>query len=97
MHIRPALVAVALLVATLTACGKSEAEQQADCQKALTAEATRTNRPEACEPLSQDDYNTLLMAYTLENAIGDMPKEDQDLLDYGDDGELNDSIIGTEN
>jgi hypothetical protein len=96
MKARAVLATVAILVATLTACGKSEAEQQADCQKALTAEATKSNRPEPCEPLSQDVYTTLLMAYTLENTIGDMSEKDQDLLDYGDDGELNDSIIGTD-
>ncbi|CAL9666274.1 hypothetical protein SUDANB145_07177 (plasmid) [Streptomyces sp. enrichment culture] len=95
MRIRTAAVGVALL-ATLVACGKSEADQQADCQKAINAESTKTNRPDACKDLSQDDYDTLLMAYALENAVKDLPEDTQDLLDHSDDGELNDSIIGTE-
>ncbi|MDH6435595.1 cytochrome c5 [Streptomyces sp. SAI-144] len=95
MRTRTALPAVLLAVAAVTAaCGKSEAEQQADCQKALTSSSTKTSRPEACKDLSQDDYETLLMAYALQQGINDMPTEDQQLLDMSDDGELNGSISG---
>ncbi|MFJ4206671.1 hypothetical protein ACIP2Y_44735 [Streptomyces sviceus] len=95
MRTRTALAALLLALATLTsACGKSPAEKQADCQKALTKTATKTNRPEACKDLSQDDYETLLMAWAMKNAVDEMPKADRDLLDYSDDGELNDSISG---
>ena len=34
------------------------------------------------------------MGWALENAINDMPEQDQDVLDKYDDGELNDSIGG---
>ncbi|MEV0691791.1 hypothetical protein [Streptomyces sp. NPDC050388] len=97
MRTRTALTAVLLALAVLTAgCGKSEAEQQADCQKALTSEATKTNRPDACKGLSQDDYDALLMAWALKNALNEMPKKDRDTLDYYDDGKLNGSIGGDE-
>lgn len=85
-----ALTAVATLA--LTGCGKSEAEQQADCQKALSPAATETHRPDACKDLSEDDYQTLLTAWVLKHAIDDMPKKDQDTLDYYDDGEINGSV-----
>ncbi|WP_435252048.1 hypothetical protein [Streptomyces tendae] len=97
MRTRTALAAGLLALAALTtACGKSDAEQQADCQKALSSEATKTNRPDACKDLSQEDYDTLLMAWSLNHAIDEMPEQDQQLLDKYDDGELNDSIGGDE-
>ena len=63
-----------------------------DCQKALTPSATKTHRPDACEGVKQDDYDTLLMAWTLKNAIKDMPKDERDTLDYYDDGSVNGSL-----
>lgn len=95
MRTRTALTAALLALAAFTAgCGKSDAETQADCEKALTSAATKTNRPDACKDLSQEDYETLLMGWALNNAIDDMPQQDQDLLDKYDDGELNESISG---
>ncbi|KUH38397.1 MULTISPECIES: hypothetical protein [Streptomyces] len=88
-----AAVAAALLLATLTACGKSVAEQRADCRAALTKGSTKTNRPEACADLSQQDYDRLLLDWVVESAVKDMPQESQDRLDYHDDGELNGSIL----
>ncbi|MGP4043981.1 hypothetical protein [Streptomyces sp. 2A115] len=61
--IRAGVVAGLLL---LTACGKSEAEIQADCEKALDKTSTKTNRPDACKELSQEDYDTLLMAWVMQ-------------------------------
>lgn len=84
---RAAVIAVLLLAAV--ACGKSEAEQQADCQKAITAESTDTNRPEACKDLSQDDYDVLLMDWVLKNG---MSKEGEDTADWLDDGSINGSL-----
>ncbi|MFI6856517.1 hypothetical protein [Streptomyces sp. NPDC050416] len=78
----------------LTACGKSQAEMQADCQKALTKASTKTDRPEACKELSQKDYDTILMAWIVDNTIEDMPQKDQDILDLYDDGHVNGSIPG---
>ncbi|MCX4649355.1 MULTISPECIES: hypothetical protein [unclassified Streptomyces] len=93
MRIRGAVIAGLLaLTVGLTGCGKSEAEQQADFQKALSSSATKTNRPEACKSLRQEDYDTLLTAWVLKHAIDDMPKKDQDTLDYYDDGEINGSV-----
>lgn len=87
-------LATALLLLGLTACGKSAAEMQADCKAALTESSTKTDRPAACDDLSQEDYDALLMAYALNNALKDMPKKDRDLLDYHDDGSINGSITG---
>ncbi|MGW4388216.1 hypothetical protein [Streptomyces sp. NPDC004685] len=61
-----ALLAAATLA--LTGCGKSEAEQQADCQKSITESSTDTKRPDACKDLSQDDYETLLVDWGLKHS-----------------------------
>lgn len=92
MRLRSAAVIAAVLIAAAVACGKSEAEQQAACQKALNSSSTETSRPDACEDLSQEDYDTLLMSWAMNNAIDGMSQDDRDLLDHSDDGELNGSI-----
>lgn len=93
MRIRPITAAAGLLLAlALTACGSSYTV--ADCQKALTDASTETNRPKECADLSQEDYKTVLMNKAIKDALGDMSQEDRDLLDYGDDGKLNDSVTG---
>jgi len=63
-----------------------------DCQKALSSAATKTDRPEACDGLSQEDYDTLLAGWVVQHTLDEMPKGDRDLLDYSDDGEINGSI-----
>jgi hypothetical protein len=88
-----ALLAAALLLAGgALGCSKSQDEIARDCQAALSEKATKTNRPAECEGLSQDDYDTLLMAWVLKKGLADMPQEDRDMLDYYDDGSINDSI-----
>jgi hypothetical protein len=72
--------------------GKSYDEMVKDCQNALTSTSTKTDRPEACEGLKQDDYDTILVSWTLKNAFHDMPKTDRDTLDYYDDGSINGSL-----
>ncbi|MEU3536807.1 hypothetical protein AB0E70_35320 [Streptomyces murinus] len=79
---------------TTTACGKSEAQQQADYQKALNSTFTKGHRPNACKSLSQDDYDTLLADWAVKHALDSMSKEDRDTLDYYDDGSINGSISG---
>ncbi|MER7953857.1 hypothetical protein [Streptomyces sp. NPDC096030] len=87
---RTALAALAAaLCLGLTACTSYSAE---DCQKALTDESTKTNRPTECQDLSQEDYNLLIMHRALKGAMDDMSKEERDMLDYQDDGSINDSI-----
>lgn len=55
----------------LTACGsnKSQEEIATDCQKALAsgAPAAKADRPNACEGLSQDDYDALVMSQVLKD------------------------------
>jgi len=94
MRCTTALLAACLLAATMAGCssGKSQAEIQKECQAALTTAATKTNRPAECKDLSQEDYDTLLTAWVLKNTLSEMPKEDRDLLDYSDDGEINGSV-----
>ena len=92
MRTRTTLAATLLALAALTAaCGKSEAEKQADCQKAITSASTETARPEACKDLSQEDYNVLLMDWVLKNG---MSKDGEDTVDWLDDGTLNGSSDG---
>ncbi|MFH8492292.1 hypothetical protein [Streptomyces longisporoflavus] len=65
MRTRTAISIAAALLTALTACGKSEAEVQADCEKAIVEASTVTNRPAACDDLAEDDYKALLIARTL--------------------------------
>lgn len=67
-----------------------------DCQKAITAASTDSDRPAACEGLKQDDYEDLRMAWVLDRALAGMPKKQRDTLDYYDDGSINGSIGGDE-
>jgi hypothetical protein len=89
MKLLRATAIAAVLLAAGTACGKSEAEQQADCQKAITETSTEKNKPEACESLSQDDYEVLLMDWVLKNG---MSKDGEDTADWLDDGSINGSL-----
>ncbi|MGW0599945.1 hypothetical protein ACWD11_22715 [Streptomyces sp. NPDC002776] len=73
MRIRTALAGALLVLAAATAgCSsdKSEEEIAVDCQQALAdgATATKTERPEACEGLTQDDYDALLMSQALQDS-----------------------------
>ncbi|MEU5716571.1 hypothetical protein AB0G71_12400 [Streptomyces sp. NPDC020403] len=85
-----ALIAAGLLAA-LTACSSYSVK---DCQRAITSESTETNRPEECEDFSQKDYDDMLLNHAVKEAFKGMDKDDQDLLDYHDDGSINGSIIG---
>lgn len=60
------------------------------CQKALAAqsEAGGEGKPSACKDVKEDDYMGLIVG----QAFDELPQEDQDLLDYHDDGSINDSI-----
>lgn len=92
MRTRTAIATTAVLLAALTACGKSDAEQRTDCQKALSPAASKTNRPDACDDLSKKDYDALLLDWALERSLDKMSKKDRDTLDYYDDGTINGSI-----
>lgn len=60
-----------------------------DCVAALKERAEgNKSKPEACEGLKEDDY----MALVISQAFNDLPQKDQNLLDYYDDGSINDSI-----
>lgn len=70
MRTHTALAAATITLLALTGCGKSEAEIATDCQKALAAGAntTKTERPDACKGLSQDDYDTLVISQSLKDS-----------------------------
>lgn len=97
-HRRLAIITAVLVIAAGAAVAiwlmvrPSYDDMVKDCQKALTASATKTHRPDACKGLKQDDYDTLLMAWTLKHALADMPKDDRDALDRYDDGSINGSL-----
>lgn len=62
------VVAAAGAVLLLTSCGKSEAEKQRDCLTAIRARAEGdTNKPKACEAISDDDYHTLIIGEVLKD------------------------------
>jgi hypothetical protein len=63
-----------------------------DCQKALAAQskAGGEGKPSACKDVKKDDYGALVLS----NAFNNLPQKDQDILDYYDDGSVNDSIGG---
>ncbi|MBV1936520.1 hypothetical protein KUF83_08070 [Streptomyces sp. BV286] len=95
---RTVLIVVALVVAagvgsTVWAFARTTYDEHvANCEKALTSAATKMDRPDACEALSQDDYDTLHMAWVMQNAFDEMPKKERDTLDYYDDGSINGSL-----
>lgn len=66
MHTRAtAATAAAVLLLTLSACGKTDAQKQADCAQAIDSASTVTNRPDACAAVPTADYKTLLISYTI--------------------------------
>lgn len=67
MRARRAAIIAVLLVAAVS-CGKSDADKQADCQKAITDTSTVTARPDACKDLSDEDYKALLMDYAIKKS-----------------------------
>jgi hypothetical protein len=88
-----ALVVAAGIGATVWAFARTTYDEHvAACEKALTKSATKTDRPGACEELSQEDYDTLHMAWIMRKTLDDMPQEDQDILDLHDDGSVNGSL-----
>jgi hypothetical protein len=97
MRNRPVIIVTALVVAaglaaTIWAFMRPTHDEIVNrCQKAIDSSATKTHRPDACKDLSQDDYDTLLMGWALENAMDGMSKKDRDTLDYFDDGSINGS------
>lgn len=64
---RRTVIALLLLV-TLTACGSERTQDEiaADCQKAIDETSTKTNRPEECKGLSDDNYRLVLAHWILE-------------------------------
>ncbi|AVH59981.1 MULTISPECIES: hypothetical protein [Streptomyces] len=99
MSRRTVLIILSAAVAALVIAGavvwlnaKSYDDTVAACKKALDSSSTKTHRPSACEGVKQDDYDALLVGWALKHAFDDMPKSDQDMLDYYDDGSINGSI-----
>ncbi|MGA4896742.1 hypothetical protein ACPCAJ_02085 [Streptomyces griseoincarnatus] len=61
-----------------------------ECQQALAAQmkADGEGRPDACQDVKDDDYDALLLNAAFQN----LPEKDRKMLDYYDDGSINDSI-----
>jgi len=83
------IVVIATITTVLWSNGRSYDDIVRDCQKALNAQSTKTHRPDACKDVKPDDYDTLLVAWTLKHALS---KDDRDTLDYYDDGSINGSV-----
>lgn len=68
-HHRRALAAAALLLATLTACssGPTYDESVELCRTALIERPEGEKaKPKACEPLKEDDYDTVNMSVVID-------------------------------
>lgn len=65
---RRTVIIALFLLATLTACGSERTQDEiaADCQKAIDKTSTKTNRPEACDGLTDDNYRLILAHWILE-------------------------------
>lgn len=67
--IAAAAVALLLALTAVTGCGKSQEEKEADCQKAIDATSTVTNRPDACKDIPDEDYKGMLLAYSVKQVF----------------------------
>ncbi|GGZ53161.1 hypothetical protein [Streptomyces rubiginosohelvolus] len=93
MRARTALTAVTA-AALLALAGCSSDYTADDCAAAINGTSTKTNRPTECQDIPADDYETILLNQAVKEAINGLDQDDQDLLDYHDDGSLNESIGG---
>lgn len=97
---RRTLIIVAAIAAAVLAIGggvywlsqPSYDDHVKSCGKAMTSSATKTDRPEECDELSQKDYDTVRVGWALQHTLDKMSKKDRDMLDYYDDGSINGSI-----
>ncbi|MCX5365930.1 hypothetical protein OG864_45350 [Streptomyces sp. NBC_00124] len=87
-----AAVAIAVAGAIVWFNAESYEDTVASCRKGIDSSATKTNRPEVCEGVTQDDYDALLVSWTLKHTFDDMSKTDQDMLDYYDNGKIDGSV-----
>jgi hypothetical protein len=81
---------LAIITTVVWMNGRSYEDTVADCKKALGPTSTKTNRPDACDGVK--GRLRRLLVYSIQNAFDDMPKTDQDTLDYYDDGSINGSL-----
>jgi FtsZ-interacting cell division protein ZipA len=86
------VAALAIITTVVWTNGRSYEDTVADCKKALNSTSTKTNRPDACQDVKANDYDALLVSYSLQHAFDGLSKTDQDTLDYYDDGSINGSI-----
>lgn len=91
-----AAVVAALVVAGTIVWLRAESyeDKVADCKRVVAAYDFEANPVEeggtipGCEDVTRDDY----LALVLSNTISNMPEKDRDLLDYYDNGTIDDSI-----
>jgi len=65
MRTRITAAAIALLLATLTACGQSYDDTIAACAQALKDNGGN-GKPAACDDVKDDDYGVIVMSVTAE-------------------------------
>jgi hypothetical protein len=81
---------LAIITTVVWMTGRSYEDTVADCKKALAAQAAAggSGKPDACDGVKEDDYDALVIGNVLDN----MPKKDQDMLDYYDNGTIDGSV-----
>lgn len=89
-----AVTALVIAAAVVWLNAKSYDDKVADCKRLIATHDFDADPVEeggtlpGCEDLKRDDYLALVLSHTLD----EMPKGDKDVLDYYDDGSINDSI-----
>jgi len=67
------LSVIAVVVITITVIawvrGRAYDDKVAACRNALTESSSQTNRPSACEGVKADDYDALLISWSLKHAF----------------------------
>lgn len=87
MRIHAAAALGASLLLALTGCSSDTTYTADDCAAAITDASTKTDRPTECADISDDDYETLILAHILKReGLDNLDESPGDLLDYAEDG-----------
>lgn len=82
---------IAIVTTVVWMNGHSYRDDLAACRTALEAQtkAGGSGRPDACDGVKKDDYDSLVVGAVIKYGLG---QQDKDTLDYYDDGSINGSL-----